>query len=1043
MDLKLRPTPRKERWPNLELEQILRWADAHHRRTGEWPTGKTGFIVESPRDKWHNVDAALRLGLRGLEPGSSLARLLAEHRGVRNRKALAPYAEETILQWADAHHARTGQWPTGQAGPVQDAPGETWTAVDVALTKGHRGLPGGSSLAQLLAARRGVRNRHSAPPFSEAQILQWADAYYARMGRWPIADSGVIPEAPDETWSAVNQALKRGMRGLPGGSSLVRLLNVQRGVRNRLDPPPLTVLQIVAWADAFRARTGRWPGSDSGRVEEAPAETWTTLDACLRQGKRGLPGGSSLARLLAEHRGRKTPPRRQHLTLDQILAWADAYYAREGRWPSRASGAIADAPGETWMAAHMALSHGHRGLPGGSSLAELLALHRGVRNIHTLPTLTEALILEWADRYHQRTGEWPKTETGSLGDEAPGETWNGINRALYDGHRGLPGGSSLARLLAEHRGVRNTKDLPPLTVDQVLAWADGHHARTGRWPSRGTGTIRDSGGETWAAVDACLRQGKRGLPGGSSLARLLAEQREVMNRAALPNLVEAQILAWADAYRARHQRWPGVRSGTIPEAPDESWAKVDNALKGGFRGLPGNSSLLRLLQEHRQPFVPSRQRIFLKRGLVLGPQTVPTRRESLASAPSSPATRSEPPPGGATDSPLDRLLSGRARAPRLNEAEILAWADAHYERLGEWPTSYSGVIPEFPRDKWLNVDAALRGGLRGLPGDSSLAQLLAGHRGVRNRKALPRLTEEQILGWADAYFRRTGRWPRGDSGPIVESPGETWTAMDVALTKGLRGLPGGSSLPQLLAEQRGVKNRLDVAPLTEEQILAWADAHHEQTGEWPTSDGGPIAAAPGETWTAVDQALRKGTRSLPRGSSLVRLLEAHRGARNRKNLPRLTEEQILQWADAYHARTGRWPTRDSGAIEEAPAETWSRVNAVLDQGSRGLPGGSSLARLFAEERGVRNHAALPDLSARQILEWADAHHARHGCWPQVQSGPIDGASGETWSGVNSALQQGHRGLPGGSSLHRLLEKHRKTGIPPRTAPRLRVVAGPR
>jgi hypothetical protein len=427
---------------------------------------------------------------------------------------------------------------------------------------------------------------------------------------------------------------------------------------------------------------------------------------------------------------------------------------------------------------------------------------------------------------------------------------------------------------------------------------------------------------------------------------------------------------------------------------------------------------------------------------VLGPQPVRTQREAPGSpSPFRPATGAAAALGG--NPPGSDIPRTRLRAPRLQIEEILAWADAHFERLGEWPTSYSGVIPENPRDRWLNVNAALRIGLRGLPGDSSLAQLLAEQRGVRNRKALPRFSTMQILRWADAYNQRTGQWPRNDSGPILEAPGESWNAVAIALTKGLRGLPGGSSIAQFLAEHRGVKNRLDIAPLTEEQILQWADAHHRDTEEWPNTGTGTIGAAPGETWLGIDQALRKGIRSLPGGSSLVRLLAAHRGARHRLHLPPLTEERILAWADAYHDRMGRWPRKDSGAVEDAPGETWSALNASLDQGNRGLPGGSSLARLLAEQRGARTHSALPDLSAKRILEWADAYYARHRDWPQVRSGPIEEAPGETWSAVNSALIQGHRGLPGGSSLHRLLQKHRTAAPPRRTGPVLRAVAGPR
>ena len=45
-----------------------------------------------------------------------------------------------------------------------------------------------------------------------------------------------------------------------------------------------------------------------------------------------------------------------------------------------------------------------------------------------------------------------------------------------------------------------------------------------------------------------------------------------------------------------------------------------------------------------------------------------------------------------------------------------------------------------------------------------------------------------------------------------------------------------------------------------------------------------------------------------------------------------------------------------------PVRNGGISNAALDLGLRGLPGGSSLAQLLAEKRGVRNMMALPDLS---------------------------------------------------------------------------------
>jgi hypothetical protein len=38
-----------------------------------------------------------------------------------------------ILAWADRHYEHTGRWPTDDCGPVEDAPGETWAALETAL----------------------------------------------------------------------------------------------------------------------------------------------------------------------------------------------------------------------------------------------------------------------------------------------------------------------------------------------------------------------------------------------------------------------------------------------------------------------------------------------------------------------------------------------------------------------------------------------------------------------------------------------------------------------------------------------------------------------------------------------------------------------------------------------------------------------------------------------------------------------------------------------------------------------------------------------
>lgn len=366
-----------------------------------------------------------------------------------------------------------------------------------------------------------------------------------------------------------------------------------------------------------------------------------------------------------------------------------------------------------------------------------------------------------------------------------------------------------------------------------------------------------------------------------------------------PPFTLAQILGWIDAFKDHYRRWPRRTDGERG-LPDTTWSAINSALQQGKRGLPAGSSLAKLLFHHRG----------VRHPLLLPPLTVP---------------------------------------------QVLAWADAHHRRTGHWPHDKSGAVPGARFVTWVSIDHALRRGRRGLPGRSSLARLLERHRGVRNHLHLPRLTPALILRWADAHHRRTGRWPVQASGPVSGVPGQTWSAIDIALSVGVRGLPGGSSLAQLLAEKRGVRNHMRLPDYTLPTILRWADAHRDRTGRWPTARSGPIPEAPGETWLAVESALTMGKRGLPGGDSIARLLVRERGWRNKQAAPRLTVATIRRWVIAHHRRTGAWPTRESGAIADAPGETWCAADLGLKCGQRGLPGGSSLAqvvRACREARGI-------------------------------------------------------------------------------------------
>jgi hypothetical protein len=163
------PGPKRHRLHKrpLTIPQILAWADAHQRRTGKWPTIASGQVVEAVDENWGAINNALYQGVRGLSGRSSLRAILAEHRGFR-----PPITLEQVLAWADAHRERTGEWPSVNSGAVYGVTGETWQAIDKALRRGSRGLPGGTSLAELLDERRGPRARLVGRPTAARRALR-------------------------------------------------------------------------------------------------------------------------------------------------------------------------------------------------------------------------------------------------------------------------------------------------------------------------------------------------------------------------------------------------------------------------------------------------------------------------------------------------------------------------------------------------------------------------------------------------------------------------------------------------------------------------------------------------------------------------------------------------------------------------------------------------------------------------------------------------------------------------------------------------------
>ena len=258
----------------------------------------------------------------------------------------------------------------------------------------------------------------------------------------------------------------------------------------------------------------------------------------------------------------------------------------------------------------------------------------------------------------------------------------------------------------------------------------------------------------------------------------------------------------------------------------------------------------------------------------------------------------------------------------------------------------SGRVLGAPDESWGWIGWAVADGYRGLPGGTTLSRLLAAHRPTKPST----LTLETVQSWAEAHRKATGFLPTNGSGPVLGVTGESWGSVDRALRHGGRGLPGGDTLAHFLGASLDPSPQRPETPLTVEQIRTWAQRHHATTGQWPTPSSGLIEGAPGEDWSRVAKDLNRGGRGLNEQSTLAEFIHRHLDPSVPAEKRKLTVEDILAWADDHQARTGRWPVQTSGVVSAAPDVTWAKIDDALRKGTRGMPPGSSLRRLFLEYR---------------------------------------------------------------------------------------------
>ena len=119
--------------------------------------------------------------------------------------------------------------------------------------------------------------------------------------------------------------------------------------------------------------------------------------------------------------------------------------------------------------------------------------------------------------HFERTGKWPGVSSGQIGEL--GIQAKTLNTRLAEGKAGLPGGSSLAQEVAHVKAALGIETVPvqDLTVVAVHHAITVYHRAHGEWPRAGSGLSEL--GITFHTLNKYLKQGGRGLQGGSSLAK--------------------------------------------------------------------------------------------------------------------------------------------------------------------------------------------------------------------------------------------------------------------------------------------------------------------------------------------------------------------------------------------------------------------------------------------------------------------------------------------------------------------------------------------
>jgi hypothetical protein len=376
-------------------------------------------------------------------------------------------------------------------------------------------------------------------------------------------------------------------------------------------------------------------------------------------------------------------------TDEQILRWAENYFEREGKAPTKTSGRVGeyDSMDLTWNAVE------HK-LRGRQSSLFLFCVSQG---FHAPVDIDDTTIFNWAERYESKNGRLPTAKSEFIGEAGSGDLrWSGLNERL------TARGSSLSQVLVAF-GMRPSKKVED---DDILVWVRSYLNKNGSTPTQKSGAIGepDSGVLTWEHINTKLKRK------GSSLFQFLYGNGLGQVKAS-----DEQILRWVKNYVERKGKPPSTISGSIEERDSGTltWVALDGRLRArgaslskfcaeyGIRSTPCDVTEEQVLRWAKKYTIAHGKPPSDKSGLI-----GETDSGSLHWAGLSARLRTE------GSSLSNFCVRHGLREPRVNatEEQTLRWIRSFTQLKNKPPLVTSGLIREHDSGglKWHNLDQKLR-----------------------------------------------------------------------------------------------------------------------------------------------------------------------------------------------------------------------------------------------------------------------------------------------------------------------------------------------